>query len=232
MSLYRTTFLNRHTVLPVIHVVTKEQTLRNMEIAVTCGADGVFLINHNSGASSLIEIYWEVRKEFPDVWVGMNMLGIEPIKAYDLLPLGTDGLWVDDGGIRNSGDCSEAADFFAATRMMGSAWHGLYFGGVAFKYQEDIDDPAQAAKLAVPFIDVITTSGKGTGFAAEVEKIRVMKEAIGSHPLAIASGISPENVRDYLPYADCFLVATDVSDSHTELNSERVRALVDVVRTG
>ena len=105
----------------------------------------------------------------------------------------------------------------------------LYFGGVAFKYQGDTENPARAAELAVPFVDVITTSGDGTGIAADVEKIQLMKEAIGDHPLAIASGITPENVEEYIPYADCFLVATGVSNSHTELNPDRVRKLAQIL---
>jgi hypothetical protein len=34
--------------------------------------------------------------------------------------------------------------------------------------------------------------------------------ALGDLPLAIAGGIIPENVRDYLPISDCYLVATGI----------------------
>ena len=57
-----------------------------------------------------------------------------------------------------------------------------------------------------------------------------MKAALGDLPLAIASGITPENVRDYLPISDCYLVATGIGDSFEELNPVRVGALVDAVR--
>jgi predicted TIM-barrel enzyme len=79
-------------------------------------------------------------------------------------------------------------------------------------------------------MDVVTTSGPGTGQAAHVEKIRTMKAALGDFPLAIASGITPENVKDYLPFSDCYLVATGISDSFEELNPDRVRALVNTVQ--
>jgi predicted TIM-barrel enzyme len=49
-------------------------------------------------------------------------------------------------------------------------------------------------------------------------------------PLAIASGITPENVGDYLDVADCFLVATGISRSFTELEPSRVRRLIERVR--
>lgn len=79
-------------------------------------------------------------------------------------------------------------------------------------------------------MDVVTTSGPGTGKAAAVEKIRTMKEALGDFPLAIASGITPENVSDYLPYADCFLVATGISRNFEQLDPARTHALVEAVR--
>ena len=57
-----------------------------------------------------------------------------------------------------------------------------------------------------------------------------MKLALGDTPLAIASGITPENVEEYLPYADSLLVATGISNGFTELDPLRVRSLVERVR--
>ena len=59
-----------------------------------------------------------------------------------------------------------------------------------------------------------------------------MKEAVGDFPLAIASGITPENVADYLDVADCFLVATGISRSFTELDPAKVRSLSEQVGAG
>ena len=56
-----------------------------------------------------------------------------------------------------------------------------------------------------------------------------MKQALGEFPLGIASGITPENVSEYLDIADCFLVATGISTSFTELDPVRVRALMEFV---
>ena len=79
-------------------------------------------------------------------------------------------------------------------------------------------------------MDVVTTSGPGTGWSASVEKIGAMKEALGDFPLAIASGVTPENVTDYLGIADCFLVATGISKSFEELDASLLEALLKKVR--
>ncbi|MCD8309993.1 MAG: hypothetical protein LUB83_02070 [Prevotellaceae bacterium] len=48
--------------------------------------------------------------------------------------------------------------------------------------------------------------------------------------LAIASGITPQNVTDYLPYVDYYLVATGISDSFTEINPDKLRQLLANVK--
>jgi len=114
--------------------------------------------------------------------------------------------------------------------QMRHGWQGLYFGGVAFKYQRSVDDLQMAASTARDYMSVVTTSGPGTGAAARVEKIRTMKLGLRDYPLAIASGITPDNVGDYLPYSDCYLVATGISRSFEDLDPLLTRRLVEIVR--
>lgn len=227
MSTFREIFAHEHVVLPVVHVVSVEQTFENITIAQGEGADGVFLINHHSLYSELFSLYEVIRSDFPDYWIGINALDLGT-DALCKLPLDVNGLWVDDAGVDDQSGGTRAAESFARERE-NSSWSGLYFGGVAFKYQRRVKDVALAAQRAAPFVDVITTSGEGTGFAPDIEKIRAMKKAIGEHPLGIASGITPENVHEYMPYANCFLVATGISDTPLQLNASRVRMLTRAV---
>ena len=223
MSTFKRVFKEKHTFLAVVHAEDGVQALRNARIAQQEGADGIFLINHAISYVNLLEYYEKVREQLPDLWIGLNCLDIGR-SAVSVIPNNTAGLWIDNAGIKEGKDSTTEAEEFAVLRS-NSDWQGIYFGGVAFKYQGEVNDVAKVARLAAPFVDVITTSGAGTGKAADVAKIQRMKEAIGDQPLAIASGITPENVHEYMPYADCFLVATGISDSHTELNPERVLAL-------
>ena len=81
------------------------------------------------------------------------------------------------------------------------------------------------------FMDVVTTSGLSTGSAPDREKISRMKASIRNKPLAIASGISSDNVGNYLDIADCFLVATSLLvPGKEEFDPSRVKALVEAVR--
>jgi predicted TIM-barrel enzyme len=227
MSLFNDTFSSRHVILPVIHVDGLDQALRNTDRAISNGCDGVFLINHQDSAKWLLEVHQKVREQCPDIWIGVNLLDKQPWDAFKLLDEGVNGLWVDQAFIGEDG--SQAIPKKIHKDRIRSGWKGLYFGGVAFKYQQPVEDLAEVSRVAGEFMDVITTSGPGTGKAAEIEKIREMRSA-SSAPLAIASGVTVENVGGYLPIADCFLVATGISESWTELDPVKVKQLVKKVR--
>jgi hypothetical protein len=227
---FRTVFPKGHIVLPVIHVVSQEQAHRNADIARRAGALGVFLINHSMGSGELLAIHESTSRLLPDWWIGVNCLDLSPVDVVRRVSYKVAGIWSDNAMILETEHEQPEADEVMAT-IRETGWPGLYFGGVAFKYQRHVDDLSQAARTARQYMDVVTTSGPETGKAAHVEKIRAMKAALGDFPLAIASGITPENVQDYLPFSDCYLVATGVSDSFEEFNPDRVRALLNVVRT-
>ncbi|MGD2215749.1 MAG: BtpA/SgcQ family protein [Gemmatimonadales bacterium] len=225
---FRRVFSRRHVVLPVVHVESEQQARRNTDLARQAGADGVFLINHFSDCEDLLAIHRKVCEDHPDWWVGVNCLDLDPPQVFKAVTDRVAGIWVDNAGI-DEREAEQPLAEEAAAACERSSWEGLYFGGVAFKYQRPVEDLTRAARLAVRFMDVVTTSGPGTGIAAACEKIAAMKEAVGDFPLAIASGITPDNVADYLDVADCFLVATGISRSFTELDPDKVRELIERV---
>lgn len=82
---------------------------------------------------------------------------------------------------------------------------------MAFKKQRVVSPEhyGLSASIATSFMDVVCTSGVKTGSAPDLEKIKSIRQGCGrDRVLAIASGITPENVIDFLPYANCLLVAT------------------------
>jgi hypothetical protein len=184
-SRFRQRFANRHVILPVIHVDSLEQAMRNTEVARNAGADGAFLINHHMGDDELLSIHAEVAALHPDWWLGVNCLGFSAERVSATVSNSVSGIWTDDAYIDERKAAQPAAEEVLA-KQKSRGWRGLYFGGVAFKYQRSVDDLETACRTAAQYMDVVTTSGPGTGRAADVEKIRVMKQALGTQPLAIA----------------------------------------------
>jgi uncharacterized protein len=228
MTRYRNIFPGGHQLFVVIHVMDKEQVLRNTRIAVEEGADGIFLIDHHEfhATPKLLKESFEVaRGAYSDLRIGLNFLGMRVDQAYHYAPEETFAIWSDNSRAELSPEGIDRIKQTWRKYHYGDSLHPLYFGGVAFKYQNEEEDPAQAAKTASRFLDVITTSGTRTGTPPTVEKIRLMRDAIGDHPLAIASGITPDNVSLFLPYINCVLVATGISKSDTELDAKLVSRL-------
>lgn len=219
-----------HVVLPVVHVVDEDQTLRNVQIAHDAGADGVWIIDHDGDGRNTLRCAGAARDWFPDLWIGVNLLGERPQTAYRHLPGWVDGLWCDDACVDERGGEQVVPDLVDAARGEAANGNAMYFGGVAFKYRRPVADLEGAARVAAGRVDVVTTSGVGTGHAADLEKLERMREGCGDAPLAVASGITPANVREYLGLVDAFLVATGISKDFHHLDPALTRALVEAVR--
>ena len=218
-------------VFPVIHADTQEQVVRNTKIAKDAGAFGVFVINHDMSVDEMLELATEAQKIIS--WVGINCLGYSPLRAMQTVPLYISGLWTDNAGIDETTDDQVTAKR-VIVEQVNRNWRGDYFGGVAFKYQDPVTDLQAATLQASKHMDVITTSGPATGQSADVIKLKTMRNVFNGwvpRPrIGVASGITPDNVEDYLPYVDDFLVATGISFSFTELDPVKVKALVEKIK--
>lgn len=227
---------------PVIHCIDPYykngigHAIRNTGLAIENGADGVFLICHGMGCEGLLYLYEIVRKQFPNVWIGVNFLDISPIKTFHGSSLCFDwsklsfvakkcenlnALWID--GMPNE-------------RLPLSGIQ--VFGGVAFKYLSPHLSGAAlaiACENAIRCVDVATTSGDKTGSAPSAEKLEIIKRHLGGRiPLALASGVSSNNIHKF-GAADIFFAASSICERNPKLGNEeylvpeKVRELVDLI---
>ncbi len=224
-------------VLPVIHVLDNAQAERNIAIAKEAGCPGVFLINHDFHYEQFLPIIDHCRARFPDFWIGVNFLAVTANVAIPILAElekdGTrvDGYWADDARIdEHAGESQQTEAQEILDTIKTAEWGGLYFGGTAFKKQREVDpgDYAKSASIGAQFMDVVTTSGIATGHSADLKKITVFRQACADTPLALASGITPENVTDYMPMVDAVLVATGINlkDDFYNIDPDRLKKLL------
>lgn len=225
-------------VFPVIHVLDVDQTVGNIAVALEGGCAGVFLINHDFGVEPFLPIIRAARAAFPQAWIGVNFLAVTGKDAFPLLAElergGTrvDAYWADDARIdeRRAGDDQQEAEEILALKKA-SGWNGLYFGGTAFKKQRDVApaDYGTSAALACGFMDVVTTSGIATGHAADMDKIETFRRECTDTPLALASGITPDNVAHYATHVDAVLVSTGINRRDDFYNIDPLR-LADLMQ--
>lgn len=225
-------------ILPVIHVLDDARTAANIDHIIDAGLKGCFLINHDFGIDAFLPVLEAIRGRYPDFWIGVNFLAVTGLKAFPILAdldergVRIDAYWADDARIDESAVTQEEADNIAATRTA-CGWEGLYFGGTAFKKQRPVDpkDYARAAGIAGGFMDVVTTSGIATGHSADLGKLAEFRGALPDRPIALASGITPDNATNY-DMVDCFMVATGINFKNDFYNIDpaRLSHLVDVCR--
>ena len=116
-----------------------------------------------------------------------------------------------------------------------SGWQGLYIGGTAFKKQREVDPSmyGYSARLAANHMDVIVTSGIATGHAVDLKKINIFRQNCGETTLAVASGINPENVNEYIKNVDLFMVATGINFNNDFYNIDpnKLNKLMNIIES-
>lgn len=83
--------------------------------------------------------------------------------------------------------------------------------------------------------DALIVSGVGTGQAAQVGDVETVRRACPSAKIFLGSGVSQKNLRDFLPYADGFIVGTSLKKEGKLANPvdpKRVAALVRLLNAG
>lgn len=225
------TFGASRVLLPVVHPVSWDQALASTQIAVDAGVKGIFLINQGLDVEDVLRLVLEVRRRHPTLWVGLNLLGYSPAQALetalDACEGRIDGIWSDNASVEEDAAEQPRAQAFLDARAR-HGWQGLYFGGVAFKYQREVsvDKLPAATRLATRYMDVICTSGPGTGKQADPKKLSTMRGSVGpSASIALASGVTAENVPHYLPFVNAYLVGTGIERSFGVLDPAKVVAL-------
>lgn len=218
MNCIEAAFGRKKVFLPVIHPTSRDRALRALADACENGADGVFLINQGLRTEQTLVLLDEFLSN-ADFWIGANVLGasVQALLASEFADVCPYGIW------------SDWADPLVDRR----GWNGIYFGGVAFKYQAEVRPENEAREIrharTSALVDVVTTSGPATGQPADLDKVRRMREILGDDPLAIASGITPDNVRQYTPHVDAFLVATGVEREFGVFDPEKLRRVADAI---
>lgn len=205
-------------IIPVIHVINIDQVKQNIDVCLENDINHVFLINHNMTYSQLLEIAIIVRYTYPKLWIGLNMLDAEPsfgLSEMIIESININALWFDQTLSLND--------------VIDKKFTGEIFSGLNFKYQKQVygEDLIDTINIIKQTSSVACTSGKGTGKEAYIHKIKLLKELLGDFPLALASGVSKDNIQTYLPYVDNFLVASSITNKEELIEKHLLKELIE-----
>jgi hypothetical protein len=216
---------NRPQVWPVIHLRSLDLGIENAQITADSGCPGVFLISMDGNDESIDPIADSIKTRLPNLLVGVNYLTKTAEAAIARsLKAGHHATWADGAGIRSDEDSALPAR--CAALLAGRKDH-QFFASFDFKYQRKDPNPPRAARMALDLGFVPTTSGMKTGSAPVPAKLAAIRDEIGIEaPLAVASGITPDNVASLGPYLSHILVATGISRSFYEFDADLLGTLM------
>jgi len=201
--------------IPVIHMVNQNQVMTNVKTCVESGVQKIFIINHQTTSNELISCANKVKETYPNLWIGLNMLDVQAKDAI-LYEFDFDGLWCDQ---------SIKPDDYKWRKFK-----GMLFSGLAFKYQPQPKDLQLACQESILTSDVSTTSGSGTGKAADISKILQIREYLGNHPMAIASGVNQDNIYLYKGVVDYLLVASSITSRGEIIYKDKLEELLNKLK--
>lgn len=160
---------------------------------------------------NLFSIAIGLKEKYPnDFLIGTNSLDLSTLDAMISIPSHLDMIWVDKGGIVEN---ESSASIDPEVERLLSMIRPRYYGSELFKYQAKAKNPELVVKEASKHFHTLVTSGEETGLAPSVGKIREIRGWLGNEcRLAVASGVSIENAKGFLPHADTFIVATSLCE--------------------
>jgi predicted TIM-barrel enzyme len=214
-------------VLPVIHILNKQQAIEQAELLVVSKCDGFWLINHDGDDELTLSLAVTLTERYRDFMVGVNLLSHSAESAMSAsIEHGLKYLWLDYAGVHSVTPNEKLLNKLKDNCLK----HNIrIFAGTAFKYQSPEPHPVCAALLAKEHGLIVTTSGSGTGHAADLTKIKSMSYAVNGH-LALASGLTLDNLADYHPYVEYALVATGISKDDYYFDPKKLTAFMNKVQ--
>lgn len=201
----------------VIHAKDDERGVFDAGVAIGAGARSLALIDQYCPIEEVQWIAAAVRRRLPrreSVQITVNHL------------MGTPPLWLEEL------NCDSWVDGISVqTNAVRPAGEYTTFGGLAFKGQYDPPEIVErhlrdyAADPHPRF--VVTTSGPRTGEPPTTQKIDWFRSLMPEDArLAIASGMTVDNLPVFLPLATDFFVGTALEDHNLRVDPDKVRAMV------
>jgi hypothetical protein len=214
-------------ILPVLSYNNLKQFQKNIKnlnkYFVSGKINGIWIL---SSYKVTIDVVKWTREKYPDFWIGINLLGYDITDIIEFLDkYKPNGLWTDNSYITDEKE--QNIPEFIVNEFKRINWNGLYFGGVLFKYIGYMGDPKKIVKKTHKYMDVLTTSGDGTGIEINNEKMKFIYENKNKNILiANASGITSSNVNKIKEYCSIFIVRTSIIDKNNDIDNKKLEELI------
>lgn len=214
--------------IPVIHITDNLNDLKiNLKIINDNNVKDIMLISHGYlNYIELIDLGNKIKLDNSNLNIGYNFLDLNSIDVFNYLisnKIKVDYVWIDNSyvGLNNT-YANDLKDKWLEYKSIFN--DSIYLGGVAFKYLPQPQYIEKAIEDSKTMMDVVTTTGSGTGSEISKEKINLFDKIINKEiPLAVASGISIDNLDYLFNYVNYFLVSSSISKSDSLFDENKFK---------
>ena len=224
---------NEKILLPVLSCYNEIQFKYNIINLITYynnkKINGLWLMTTNTEIEVIERIIKWVRETYQTLWIGVNLIGENIFKVFKFIKNNNpDGIWVDKSYIKKN--CNFDIPNLILDQFDKLKWNGLYFGGVMFKYQNNDNTDIETLKEVHKYIDVLTTSGDGTGISIEIDKLNYIYNNTKENILmAIASGVNSSNIKFISDKCNIFIVRTFIVNEKNDIILEKLDDLINAL---
>ncbi len=231
-------FKNKKPIIGMLHLKGSDKEdryqrfLRELDIYVNSGIDGVIVETYFGPYSSMEQALNYLAENKIEIPYGVNCLNVDTMGFYAAEKYNADFIQIDSvvGHVKPRDEETVQAFF----DYMRPQFHGAVIGGVRFKYQPMLsaNSVEQDLEIAKGRCDGICVTQDRTGQETSLDKIKEFKAQLQDFPLIVAAGVTPENVKKQLKYADAAIVGSYFKDNYQdngELCQEHISKLLQVV---
>lgn len=232
---FKAAFPDEHSLIVALHSKNLMHAWEGAAIAIDNGAHGIALVTHIVSPEYGAYIASVLKEKYPYHKIILNILQREPQKIFETIKdTKIDAIWTDNAripGIDRVDEHDNSAEKLLQ-RQQEQDTNILYFGGLDFKHQKKLspEEYPFAIQQAKKYLDVITTSGSATWVSADAQKVKHIKQLAGSHPVGLASGVTAENIHEYIANTDISIVASGISHDYRNLDTKKVAELAQKIK--
>lgn len=233
-SKFLTLFKKEKPILGMLHLKGTddddvfERMKKEVDIFVQNGMDAIIVENYFGMYHHMEQALDYIRGLKLTIPYGVNCLnvdamGFELAQAYDAAFVQLDSVV---GHVKPRDEDTLDAFF----RLCRQRYHGMILGGVRFKYQPVLSQNSveEDLHIAMTRCDAICVTQDATGQETSLEKIIQFRNAIGSFPLIVGAGVTPDNMEKQFAYTDGAIVGSYLKETYRddgEVSAEHVREI-------
>ncbi len=210
-----------------------ERFKKELNIYIQSGIDGVMVENYYGNYEDLKRALEYIKSNKISIPYGVNCLNIDYMGFYLAREFECDYIQIDSvvGHVKPRDEYSLQAFF----DLMRKEYDGYVLGGVRFKYQPVLSEKSlkEDLEIAKKRCDAVCVTQDRTGEETSLERIIEFKKELNDFPLIVAAGVTKDNAKKQLKYADGAIIGSYFKDNYQdngELCLEHIEELLKTVR--